>query len=94
MNTLKLTVCLLTSVAIIALSYNVVLALGKTGPAAAALFKNKCSLCHSSDRAESKSKTEEGWKKTVMRMKNRNKAPITDEEAEIIIRHLTDKYGR
>jgi hypothetical protein len=94
MNTLKLAVCLLAMVMFFAFSYSVVPALEKAGADAEDLFKNKCNLCHSSDRAKSKSRTEESWRRTVLRMKNKNNAPITDEEAEIIIRHLADKYGR
>ncbi len=53
------------------------------------LFEKKCSTCHSIDRPKSKKKTEDEWKKTVMRMKNVNGAAITDEEAKKIIDYLS-----
>ena len=51
---------------------------------AKALFEKKCIQCHTLDRPRSKKKTEKEWSETVMRMKNVNGAPITDEEAKII----------
>jgi len=57
------------------------------------LFEKKCSLCHSIDRPKSKKKTADGWKRTVTKMKNVNGAPVTDEEAEMIIKYLTENYG-
>jgi len=41
----------------------------------------------------SKKKTKEAWKTTVMRMKNVNGCPITDDEAMIIIDYLAENYG-
>jgi len=58
------------------------------------LFESKCGLCHSIDRPGSKNKTKEEWRTTVMRMKNVNRAPITAEEAEAIIDHLAENYGK
>ncbi len=60
---------------------------------AKALFEGKCSRCHSIERPKSKKKTEEAWKTTVMRMKNVNGCPITDDEAKTIIDYLADNYG-
>jgi mono/diheme cytochrome c family protein len=60
---------------------------------AKSLFEQKCSLCHTIDRPKSKQKTAEAWKSTVMRMKNTNGAPVTDEEAKTIIEYLTENYG-
>lgn len=79
---------------IIGSSYGIVLASGTEAPNPTQLYEKKCSSCHPIERSKSKRKSEKGWRKTVMRMKNTNGAPITDEEAEIIIRHLTDKYGK
>ncbi|UCH80212.1 MAG: photosystem P840 reaction-center cytochrome c-551 [Nitrospiraceae bacterium] len=61
---------------------------------AKALFESKCSVCHSIDRPKSKKKTKEAWESTVMRMKNVNNCPITDEEAKIIIDYLAENYGQ
>lgn len=58
------------------------------------LFESKCSLCHSVDRPKSKKKSKTGWETTVMRMKNKNGLTITDEEANMIINYLADKYGK
>lgn len=60
---------------------------------AEALFEKKCGICHSIDRPKSTNKTEKGWKRTVKRMK-KNGAPITDEEAKIIIDYLVENYGK
>lgn len=38
-------------------------------------------------------KTKEGWEATVMRMKDENDAPISNEEARIIIDYLAENYG-
>jgi hypothetical protein len=61
---------------------------------AKALFEKKCSACHSIDRPKSKKKTAEEWQATVMRMKNVNGCPITDEEAQIILDYLTRNYRK
>ena len=60
---------------------------------AKALFEKNCSRCHTIERPKSKKKTKAEWKKTVMRMKNVNGSPITDEEAKIIIDYLAENYG-
>lgn len=57
------------------------------------LFESKCSLCHSINRPKSKKKSKEGWESTVMRMKNQNGCPITDEEAKMIIDYLAEEHG-
>lgn len=59
-----------------------------------ALFEQKCSICHPFDRATAKKKDREGWEKTVLRMKNVNGAPVTDDEAQAIIGYLTANHGR
>ena len=58
------------------------------------LFESKCSICHSINRPKSKKKTQNGWEKTVLRMKNKNGCPITDEEAKLIIDYLAETYGK
>lgn len=57
------------------------------------LFEEKCGACHSLERPKSKIKTEESWRKTVLRMKNINGCPLTDAEAEQIIEFLAKEYG-
>lgn len=66
----------------------------KNGLDGKSLFEQKCGLCHSIKRPMSKKKTKEKWEKTVMRMKNTNGCPITDEQAEAIIRYLSQRYGK
>jgi len=58
------------------------------------LFESKCSLCHTIERPRSKNKTKADWEATVMRMKNTNGAPVTDEEARAIIDYLSGKHGK
>jgi len=57
------------------------------------LFESKCSLCHSTTKPTSKKKTNEEWEATVIRMKDVNGAPLSDEEATIIIDYLAENYG-
>ena len=70
-----------------------IFAVEKPDADAKALFESKCSACHSIDRPKSKRKTAAEWEKTVMRMKNVNGCPITDEEAKTIITYLVNNYG-
>ena len=63
----------------------------KVGTDGKVLFENNCGACHSLDRPNSKKKTKEEWKTTVLRMKQ-NGAAITDDEANIIINYLSEAY--
>ncbi len=65
----------------------------ETGVDAKALFNQKCSICHSIDSPKSKKKAADEWKSTVMRMKNVNGAPVTDDEAQAIIDYLSKHFG-
>jgi mono/diheme cytochrome c family protein len=60
---------------------------------AAALFEQKCSICHSTNRAKSKHKTASKWATTVERMRKKG-APLTDEEAKVVIDYLAQNYGK
>lgn len=93
MKTMDPILSLLISTVIIGSSYGVVLAGGPEDPDPAGLYEKNCSICHEIERSRSKRKSEKNWRKTVIRMKS-NGAPITDDEAEIIIRYLTDNYGK
>jgi hypothetical protein len=44
-------------------------------------------------RATSQKKTPREWERTVLRMKNANGAPISDQEAKTIINYLSKKHG-
>jgi mono/diheme cytochrome c family protein len=57
------------------------------------LFEQKCSTCHSASRATSQKKTPREWERTVLRMKNANGAPISDQEAKTIIDYLSKNHG-
>jgi len=58
------------------------------------LFEAKCGTCHSIDRPKSKIKSKQEWEITVMRMKNVNRSPITDQEAKVIIEYLAWRFGK
>jgi hypothetical protein len=62
-------------------------------PDGGVLYEEKCSLCHSLERPESKRMTYDEWHSTVLRMKNQNGAPITDQEAEVITEYLAATRG-
>jgi mono/diheme cytochrome c family protein len=63
-------------------------------PDTKALFEKKCSTCHSVKKPTSAKKTQSEWNETVMRMKNKNGAPVSDEEAKTIIAFLAENYGK
>jgi mono/diheme cytochrome c family protein len=58
------------------------------------LFEKKCSTCHGLDKPKSKQKTQPEWADTVLRMKNKNGAPVNDEEAKSITDYLAKNYGK
>ncbi len=55
------------------------------------LFESKCDKCHSLERALSKSKDLNAWKRTTIRMSKYSKGAITEEEAEKIAEYLTER---
>jgi hypothetical protein len=57
------------------------------------LFEARCSICHDVSRALGTTKTAAGWRDTVMRMKGKAGGKISDAEAEIIIKYLTEIRG-
>jgi hypothetical protein len=54
----------------------------------------KCSTCHGLDKPKSKQKTQTEWADTVLRMKDKNGAPVNDEEAKSITEYLAKNYGK
>jgi mono/diheme cytochrome c family protein len=58
------------------------------------LFEKKCDACHGIKKATGQKKNQAEWTETVMRMKNKNGAPVNDEEAKIIIGYLAKNYGK
>jgi hypothetical protein len=61
---------------------------------AKALFESRCSMCHPTAKPLSMSKSGEEWRQTVMKMKARAGDRISGEEAEIIIKYLTEIRGK
>lgn len=59
-----------------------------------ALFEKKCGSCHGIKKATGQKKNKTEWADTVMRMKNKNGAPVNDDEAKIIIDYLGKNYGK
>ncbi len=88
------TTIILTMVLTLILSGISLYAVEETKVDAKALFEKKCIQCHNLDTARTKRKTAAEWKSVVMRMKNVNRCPITDEEAEVITEYLTKNYGK
>ncbi|MBW1980240.1 MAG: hypothetical protein JRJ12_03385 [Deltaproteobacteria bacterium] len=58
-----------------------------------AIFEAKCSQCHDLNRTLSKRKSAAGWQETVSRMQHHSGGSITDAEAELIIKYLTEIRG-
>ena len=85
--------------------WTIILALAFSGivraePEAAAgegreLFVARCSSCHSVDYIEMHARfgTRALWESQVTKMRNAYKAPMTDEDAKVIIDYLERQYG-
>ena len=54
------------------------------------LFEERCAMCHSLSRPLDKTKTADGWRETVNRMKGYAGGRISDAEAEIISDYLSE----
>jgi mono/diheme cytochrome c family protein len=65
----------------------------KPGTGGMALFENNCGKCHGLERSKSKNKSKNEWETTVFRMK-KNGATITADEANLIIKYLSEAYGK
>ena len=59
-----------------------------------ALFEERCSTCHDTDRPLGKTKTPEGWRQTVTTMQEHAAGAISDEERDIIIEYLSEIRGK
>jgi mono/diheme cytochrome c family protein len=88
----KLIICLMAMVALIASGV-----LGQSAEKgevdAGALFEQKCSICHSTNRPKSEHKTASEWAATVESMRKKG-CPLTDEEAQVIVDYLAQNYGK
>lgn len=57
-----------------------------------ALFKKRCSRCHSLDKINRR-ESEEGWKQIVNKMKKKFFSGISDEDAAVITEYLVKARG-
>jgi cytochrome c5 len=60
------------------------------------LVAAKCSICHSTDMIQINSPflDRKGWEALVAKMVNVMGAPITPEEAPVVVDYLTKNYGK
>jgi mono/diheme cytochrome c family protein len=58
-----------------------------------ALFEKRCSKCHGLDRAN-RTETPDTWKALVRKMKDKWFSGISDAEAEIITRYLSETRSK
>jgi len=70
-----------------------------TAPAAPAadgktLFEAKCSVCHGTDRATSRTETKEKWATLVKEMQGKKADWISDAEASQIVDYLAAEHGK
>ena len=59
-----------------------------------ALFEQKCSICHTTERATSRQETKAGWTELVKKMQAKQPGSISDEEAGRIIDFLSSEHGK
>jgi cytochrome c5 len=57
-----------------------------------AIFERACARCHNISRPLAKTKTREGWQRTVKVMKKRG-ARLTDEEVKLVVDYLVTVRG-
>jgi len=79
---------------VVAASLVIVSPMTATDQDAKGLFEARCSLCHPTSKPLSESKTAEGWRQTVMRMKAKAGGRISDGEAEVITNYLSEIRGK
>ncbi len=58
------------------------------------LFEAKCSVCHGTDRAISRTETKERWASIVKEMQGRKDGWISDAEASKIVDFLAAEHGK
>jgi mono/diheme cytochrome c family protein len=56
------------------------------------LLQDRCTQCHTLDRVETASMTQDEWQGTVERMIGKG-AQLTDAEAQVLVQYLTKNYG-
>jgi mono/diheme cytochrome c family protein len=63
-----------------------------SAPDGAALLEERCSVCHSADRARQAKKTSDEWEATVTRMVSKG-AQLTEPEQAVLVAYLAETYG-
>ncbi|HEY3488836.1 MAG TPA: cytochrome c [Candidatus Deferrimicrobiaceae bacterium] len=59
-----------------------------------ALFEQKCSICHTVERATSRKETREAWVALVKKMQAKQPGSISDDDATRIVDFLTAEHGK
>jgi len=59
----------------------------------AALLDERCSVCHSPDKAKNQTNTSEGWAAIVTEMVGKG-AELTAEEQAVLVEYLAQNYGK
>jgi hypothetical protein len=81
------------AVVVLPLSINSVRAARTFPPRTNAVVLDNCGHCHSPYRPQHFVRTETQWRRTVKRMRERNGAPVNDQQAEKVIQWLKDYRG-
>jgi cytochrome c2 len=89
---MKKTILVLLSIALCATAFGFAESMADDG--GKALFEEKCAMCHAIENSTDIRMTKEGWKEVVFRMKEDNGCPMTDDEANTIVKYLTKNYGK
>lgn len=63
---------------------------GHAGAEPKALFEQKCSLCHKTDRPLALNKSAKDWKETVTRMQKNSGGRIAPEDIDVITKYLSE----
>lgn len=59
----------------------------------ASLLQARCTRCHSLDRVQQSPRTSSEWQTVVSRMRSKG-AQLNDAEAQLLVQHLTQTYGK
>jgi mono/diheme cytochrome c family protein len=61
---------------------------------AKALFEQKCSVCHTTERATTRTETREGWTSLVKKMQAKSPGAISDDDVAKIVDYLAAEHGK
>ncbi len=62
-------------------------------PDGASLLQARCTACHTLDRVQQTARTAAEWQTIVARMRGKG-ARLTDAEAEALVQHLAQTFGK